>query len=109
MSFLILPKLIPPLYFLTFTAHSYSSTNTIVVGIRVKVNVNIKVNIEVRVKVKIEVKVEVKIKGYMYILYSYQAYKVFLIRLLFSQQFIILAVKPVQILSSLREVVIFFK
>jgi len=53
-----LPKLIPPPYFLTFTAHSYSSANTIVVGVRVGV------------RVKVKVKVKVGVKGYIYVLYS---------------------------------------
>ena len=76
-----MPKLIPPLYFLTFMAHFYSSTNAIVIGIRV--GVRVKVKIEVKVKVKIKVKS--KVKGYIYILYSRQACKVFLTRLLFFQ------------------------
>ena len=90
-------KLIPPLYFLTFIAYSCSSVNAIVIGIRVGV------------RVKVKVKVEVKVKGYIYVLYSRWAYKVFLVRLLFSQRSIILAVKLVQILLSLREVIIFFE
>ena len=48
------------------------------VGIRVEV----KVEVEVEVEVKVEVKVEVE--GCMYVLYSLRAYRVFLIRLLFS-------------------------
>ena len=43
----------------------------------------------------------------VYVLYSCWACKVFLARLLFSQRSVVLAVKLVQILSSLREVVIF--
>jgi len=45
------------------------------VGIRVKV----------KVKVEVEVKVEVRVKGCVYVLYSCWAYKMFLVRLLFSQ------------------------
>ena len=77
MFFVVLPKLIPPLYFLTFIAHSYSSTNAIVVGIRVGVRVKVKV------KIKVKIKVKVRVKGYVYILHSRQAYKVFLAKLLF--------------------------
>ena len=70
LSFIVSPKLIPLPYFLTFTAYSYSSINAIVIGIRVKV--------------KVKVKVKVGVKGYIYILYSRQACKMFLVRLLFS-------------------------
>ena len=70
-SFIVSPKLIPPPYFLTFIAYSYSSANAIAVGIRVgiKVKVKIKIKIEVRVKVgvKVGVKVKVKIKVFRYI------------------------------------------
>ena len=48
-----------------------------VIGVRVGVRVKVKIKVKVKVKVKSEV------KGYIYILYSHQAYKVFLIRLLF--------------------------
>jgi hypothetical protein len=54
-----------------------------VVGVRVGVRVKVKVKVEVEVKVKSEV------KGYIYILYSCQAYKVFLVRLLFSQRSVV--------------------
>ena len=67
------------------------------------------VGVRVSVRVEVKVKVKVAVKGYIYILYCRQAYKVFLVRLLFSQQSVILAVKPAQILLSLREVVIFSK
>ena len=42
------------------------------------------VGIRVGIRVKVKVKVKVGVKGYIYILYSCQAYKVFLARLLFS-------------------------
>ena len=64
MSFIVLPKLIPPPYFLTFMAHFYSSTNAIVVGVRVGIRVKIKIKVKVKVKVKSEV------EGCIYILYS---------------------------------------
>ena len=38
----------------------------------------------------------------MYVLYSRRACKVFLARLLFSQRSVVLAVRPVQILSSFK-------
>jgi hypothetical protein len=79
------------------------------VGVRVEVKVEVEVEVEVRVEIEVEVEVEVEIEGCMYVLYSLRAYRVFLARLLFSQRSVVLAVKPVQILSSLREVVIFFK
>ena len=108
-----MPKLILLLYFLTFIAHFCSSTNAIAVGIRVGVRVKVEVEVEVKVEVevRVEVKVEVKVEaeGCIYVLYSLRAYRVFLVRLLFSQRSIILAVKPVQILLSLREIIIFSK
>ena len=65
LSFVVSPKLIPLLYFLTFIAHSYSSANAMAVGIRVGI--------------RVEVKVEVNIGGYIYVLHSLRAYRVFLI------------------------------
>ena len=65
--FVVSPKLIPPLYFLTFITHSCSFTNAIVVGIRV----NIKIKVEVKVEIEIKVKIKVRVKGCMYIFYSH--------------------------------------
>ena len=65
MSFIVLPKLIPLLYFLTFIAHSCFFANVMAIGIRVDIRVKIKV------RVKVKIKIEIKVKGYIYILYSY--------------------------------------
>ena len=56
-----------------------------------------RLRVEVKVKGKVEVKVGVKveIKGYIYVLYSRRACKVFLARLLFSQRSVILAIRLV--------------
>ena len=73
------------------------------------VNIRAGIRVKVGVKVKVKIKIEVEVKGYIYVLYSLRAYKVFLIKLLFSQQSVVLAVKLIQILLSLREVIIFSK
>ena len=59
LSFVVSPKLIPPLYFLTFIVHSYSSAKAIAI------------NIKVGIRIKVKIKVKVGVKGYIYILYSY--------------------------------------
>jgi len=55
--------------------------------------------VEVEVEGKVEGKGIVEVEVYMYVLYSRRTYKVFLARLLFSQQSAVLAVRPIHALK----------
>ena len=107
-SFIALSISIPYLYLLAIAAHSFS-VSAMVVGIRVGIRVivslkksesGLRLRSRLRSRSRLRLRLRSRLRSGVYILYSRQACKVFLSKTLFSQQSVVLAVKPVQILLS---------